>query len=266
MTSKRCVLESLRLSVSELHLVTRLMAAVAPDSLSKIAIQVERQPSSQDLSEFFSALQQPGGSSALSHIVIEPLFSKTWPMRLDIANPPHVLDLHTTKLLFNFTHLSILRLYNPIQRVTNSLVSEMVSAWPRLRRLRLADDHNESSIDMDGLITFAQCKYLEALYIVFDASTLDTFLDRRPGYGHTCPTLKTLGVGHSPIRNPQAVAAVISDIFPNAYVHASPFSRSEPREPNEYCKLWEDVQRYVQWFTAIRKQERASIPDTVGRA
>lgn len=187
---------------------------------------------------------------------------------VDPQHPQQFLERETIETLLQFSRISHLKLdfFLSTERVTIMLINEMISSWPGLRELDLATAYNtysSSAIDTEGLCAFTRCRYLESLAIPIDASRLDEFVFRnRPGNGIRCLTLKSLYVGQSAIRNPRAVAAVISDIFPNLLPRGlgSGARVVRPRAADhtltEQEDLWSECRTHLYWFAEIRKQER----------
>jgi hypothetical protein len=79
----------------------------------------------------------------------------------------------------------------------------------------------------------------------------------RPGNGICHETLTTLCVGYSPITNPQAVASVLSDVFPNlSSIDAWEGYGNEDQEHVDMCSSWVKMQELYASFVGICKQER----------
>lgn len=185
---------------------------------------------------------------------------------IDLQHPQHFLERQTIESLLKFSSISHLKLdvFLSTERVTNALINEMVSSWPLLRDLDLAiayNTHLGSVIDIEGLCAFSQCRHLESLAVQIDVSSLDdSVLHTRTGSSMRCPTLKSLRPGCSAIRNPRAVAAVISEIFPNLPPGNLGFDAGIDRTviPDyiERKKLWSECRTHLKWFATIRKQER----------
>lgn len=152
-----------------------------------------------------------------------------------------------------------------MKRITNSVISEMVSAWPHLRYLDLAQEYNiylDSGVDIAGFCEFSRCRHLKTLAININASRLDELaLSTLPGRASICKTMWYLDLGRSPIRDPRAVAAVIFDIFPRLHPWCVNTDNFCPNIPHDFQQqqIWIEFQAQHKSFYYTKKQkERAS--------
>jgi hypothetical protein len=131
--------------------------------------------------------------------------------------PDHILHPNTLRLLFAFPNLEVLNISTIISfsEVDNTLIEDMASAWPHLKSLELRyffASRRTTRVTIDGLLPLASCSSLRALAFNLDPTIRDTSIPLRPGVRNEA--LFYLGVGHSPITDPCAVASFLSEVFP----------------------------------------------------
>jgi hypothetical protein len=141
------------------------------------------------------------------------------------------------------------------EAINNSLMEAMALAWPYLRQISLRPHvRGHSSIDLGGLLHLAQhCPALESVTLGFDVSLPTDLMGpgKRPGAGIRNESMTCLWVDHSRVTNPPAVAAFLSDVFPNLTLdHGWHLpgelgwdSSDDEDDPNliEMCKRWKEL-------------------------
>ncbi|EMD37527.1 hypothetical protein CERSUDRAFT_94535 [Gelatoporia subvermispora B] len=171
------------------------------------------------------------------------------------------LPFEVMKPLLAFQHLEHLSLHFEVPiKVGDEKLEEYAKAWPRLQSLKLRlspfRGHGfllpspEGEMTLRCLISFARyCRYLQSLHIKLDARVFTTIPSERPGAGHSCNNLRKLDLDYSNIDDPVAVAAFLSDIFPEL--------RKVETEARSFYKVkWDEVSRLLQILGPVRAQER----------
>ncbi|KZP17560.1 hypothetical protein FIBSPDRAFT_24587 [Athelia psychrophila] len=172
-----------------------------------------------------------------------------------------------------------------LETVDNTLLKCMADAWPMLEELCISyesdDDDDDldhdgralqptTQITVDGLRALAACPNLTKFEVAFNArlGTLSTTMQSLPQAMGTCNiSLRYLAVGNSTISNARALAAVLSEMFPNLesirthWLHSDPFYE----QPDEQSALWRECSVSYHWFVAVRKQERESFERTCSK-
>ena len=133
-------------------------------------------------------------------------------------------------------------------------VIRIAKAWPRLKTFMIDSSPNPSKprSTLHALATLAMhCPELEFLVISIDATIVIDYEDKgQPGKGRFDSRLRKLNVGHSPIDDPDRVAAFIADIFPNVTKMSV---ACESHAVNK--QKWKEVERMLPVLAASRRQE-----------
>ena len=138
-----------------------------------------------------------------------------WPL-LD----PVTFDEDALAPLLMLPHLTHLELELGCQFVLNNAACHMMAdAWQDIQVLELGPhpEQKTTQVTLDALVSFAMlCPRLQRLSICLNADVrrLRSSPGCRPGLGCEQTALKALFVGKSPIDDPVAVAAYLSDLFP----------------------------------------------------
>jgi hypothetical protein len=146
----------------------------------------------------------------------------------------------------------------------------MADAWPRLRSLDICyfreyDVHTK--VTVFGLLPLSNCAYLKSLTINLDSTIPDIQTFRKADGTFYNGSLSYLAVGYSPIEDPEAVAAFLSNVFPNltnidAWDLDGGFDRD--LEEGSAGQLWERVQNSYLMLVNVRRQERGFAPRAQG--
>jgi len=184
----------------------------------------------------------------------------------EVILPSYSLEPQTLSPLLlcpNLEKVSLSILYGQ-EAIDNSLMKAMALAWPRLRSFHISSVHRasewHSSVSLEGLIHFARhCPALGSVSYQFDASLPTTSM--HSGDGIRNESLTRLCVGYSHITDPPAVAALLSDVFPNMRLdlRSGALDRDidsddeDDTESAENYKHWKEVDQMLE----IRKQQRS---------
>ena len=157
--------------------------------------------------------------------------------------------------------------------VDDPLVQDMSMAWPKLVSLTVGEycDVRDAPhlVSLSSLAFFAhRCKHLEALTLPVNTNVPLPPLSQVPSipfaFGLSDSPLKTLEVGYSTISNPAAVAAYLSDLFPDLACISNEWRdifRFLDNESEEQFRRWEEVERLIPTFVDVRFQERKAYQD-----
>jgi hypothetical protein len=225
-------------------------------NVESLSIDVSIIPPPQELYTFLTTVRQSSFRDKLTTVLLQESEAA------DEDVPSHSLDAHTLSPLFQCHNLEVIwvSIRYGQEGIDNSLMKDMALAWPRLRKISLFSFYHtsrwQSNVNLEGLIHLAQyCPALESVSHEFDVS-LPTTWDH-PGNGIRNESLTYLNVDRSRITDPLAVAALLSDVFPNLKLkhrwHFSGAPGSDGDDPAfvEMCKCWEQVDKHLE----IRKQE-----------
>jgi hypothetical protein len=190
--------------------------------------------------------------------------SPTWGIGHDDVIHADVLEPHTFHPLFTARNLEIVVIDVAVsfEKVDNSLIQAMASAWPRLRQLILRSSATlrpPSKVTIEGLLPLAGCGRLESVAMILDGKAPDTTSTQRPDNGASNLSLSILEVGHSLIDDPHAAASFLSDVFPRLIIIAWPsFNGTEEDDPEgwEMSIRWDEAVGLYHSFVDIRTQER----------
>ncbi|KAH9929299.1 hypothetical protein B0H21DRAFT_886000 [Amylocystis lapponica] len=108
-----------------------------------------------------------------------------------------------------------------------------------------------SSITLEGLVHLVRhCPRLSILVLALDASVIPDS-DQRPGGGFVNDRITTIWVRDSPLKDPIAVAAFLSDLFPNLTM----ISTTASDDAGNIDK-WKTVENALGTLAMVRQQER----------
>ncbi len=132
-------------------------------------------------------------------------------------------------------------------------VACIAKAWSQLRMFAMRPKKPvPTRLTSHVLIPFAKhCLELEELSLTINAATPDNY-EEKLGDGMCNRKLWKLGVNDSSIDNPGRVAAFISDIFPEVRKIVVSIPDGDPEGKK---RKWEEVERLIPVFAAVRKQE-----------
>ncbi|KAH9856790.1 hypothetical protein C2E23DRAFT_749878 [Lenzites betulinus] len=163
--------------------------------------------------------------------------------------------------------------------INNIALHVMAAAWPAIHRLQLGPEWSADAAPpratLAGLIPFAHgCPQLRSLSVALNTDTKhisSSYEYLRPGRGFEQRRLTSLNVGWSPITDPAAVAAFLSDLFPKLWniECAFPFEEDAWEEGVEAAgraQILADAQHRENWslvsdtylpqFVEVRRCER----------
>lgn len=140
----------------------------------------------------------------------------------------------------------------------------LASSWPNLYSFSLNDItgwRTNAGITQIGLLDMIElCPNLQTLCIALKTDAFKEVPADRPGEGIENTSLQMLGLADSAIesRESVAVAAFLSDIFPNLTNIAAWDSVAMMRRPNAaiYVDRWTQVCEMVKGINKVRQQER----------
>ncbi|KAJ7791125.1 hypothetical protein B0H14DRAFT_2625375 [Mycena olivaceomarginata] len=161
----------------------------------------------------------------------------------DVPFPPETI--HPLLALCNLTRLHI-ALLRPIA-VDDELLKTMAASWPRLQVLKLVHPKGVAAapqLTLRGLIPLANCPELVRCALIVNAKTLPEDAFERPP-GRHASRVWLIDVAHSPVTERFRVAAFLSDLFPE--LRRVEYTRYD---------AWHDVEKTLQTYSAVRKQER----------
>jgi hypothetical protein len=126
-------------------------------------------------------------------------------------------------------------------------VQSMAMAWPKIQRLHLGGEPlGHPCVTLSGLTPFAEhCKALRNLTISVDATIIPIL---KPGPKTSSGSLIEFHAFHSPIAQPEQVAAFLSDLFPNlSYIDnfEMHYGFDEHMIFEDEDKMWEEVDELV---------------------
>jgi hypothetical protein len=233
-------------------------------SLQTFKSVVLKSPTPDHFDRLFSALHR-SSSAALREISLYADFSDPR------QSMPHPINPDSISLLFPFHNLEVLSIETPtsFKYIDDSLISDIADAWPRLRALRFCDlqEHDEhTKVTVFGLLPLSNCAYLKSLTISLDSTIPDTQTFRKADGTFYNGSLSHLAVGNSPIEDPEAVAAFLSNVFPNltsidAWVNVDFGPHLEEESAGQ---LWKRVWNSYLMLVNIRRQERGFTPRAQG--
>jgi hypothetical protein len=237
-----------------------LQVISSSSNLNSLAIDTSIIPRPEELCTFLTGVSQSGLRDTLTTVILRD------DEEVDEEAPPaYFLDALTLSPLLQFPNLEKISIgihygYGPIN---NSLMNDMAFAWPNLREIILDSPYARSwhcSVDLEGLVHLAQhCHALELVSLSFNVSLPTP--SAQFGYGIRYESLTRLDVDHSHIKDPPAVATLLSDVFPNLTLDhgwkpsEASWDDSEDESEPEFiamCQSWAEVDRLLE----IRKHKR----------
>lgn len=195
----------------------------SPRLLKKLAVSIDFQPTMPVLRQFCATLPKYCPLHLLHSIELSLQRDH------DGDSEPHQLDPQVIEPLFKFSSLRIfiLSLSLSLEQVDNAVLKGMVDAWPRLEELCINYDSDDSDrrreaqptqITVHGLRALAGWPNLTTVQLAFDGriDTPGSAVKSIPKAMGACNiSLRHLAVGNSTISDTRALAAVLSDMFPN---------------------------------------------------
>lgn len=257
---------------SSFALPSVMLQAVSSSHLSSITVTVyECSVASSAVKDMFTLMAGRKGKSRLRSVEVEVIIhGPDDAMTFDTMEPLLALSKLTSVIVKGFHRYAI----------DDLALLAMAASWPRIRRLELGPetlaDAPKALATLTGLVAFAQnCPDLRSLGLGLNTDTRrisEIFHTFRPGLGMEQRRLIMLKVGRSPIEDPVAVAAFLSDLFPKLCNIENDFAFEEDAwedfEGTEdereriladavHRSRWGEVDwEYLPRFVQIRKQER----------
>ncbi len=179
-------------------------------------------------------------------------------------------------------HLGHLLVFTGLQRLEltmacryafdDNFYHNVATAFPHLSTLTIADDDrcpHDSLPLMTALVPFALHPSLSSLSVPFNGTqevSLDDIRNALPPGSRPSP-VQSLGVGSSPLTDPQLVAAYLARLFPGTGCQRSlDFAVSdETDEGDERYERWTKVRQLLTYFRMIREDERNIAAQRLGR-
>ncbi|KAG1728151.1 uncharacterized protein EDB91DRAFT_1339311 [Suillus paluster] len=186
---------------------------------------------------------------------------------LSYGSPP---TFHTLTLL-DFMPLSFFESLGRIDidvnhgiHLSDDDLRSLISSWPHLYSFSLNDNTGwrvKSGITQIGLLAMLEfCPNLQKLCIALNTDAFTEVPSDRPGEGFENIAVQTLGLADSliDVRATVAVAAFLSDIFPNLTTIVAWDSVPMSRRLNAgiYAERWTHVSEQVRGMNRVREQER----------
>ena len=217
-------------------------------SLNLVSLEV---PTPDHFDRLFSALRRSSSAAALRTITLFPDVQDSGYEKTHAVNP------NSISLLFPFQNLEDLLIgtATSFKHIDNALIKDMANAWPRLKYLRLYHfpDSELTKVTVFGLLPLANCAYLESLEITLDSAIPDT--GKADGTFHD-GSLSCLAVGKSAIKDPEAVAAFLSNVLPNLMdIEAWGNENGYAPEEGTDAELWQQVWKNYLMLVKVRRQE-----------
>lgn len=220
-------------------------------------------PPSQELYAFLMVVHQSSSRDTLTTVSLRDN------KEVDrYAQPSHFLEMHTLLPLLQCPNMQDLSVYIKYgyAAIGNSFLQDMALAWPCLRSITLyPHERSYSCINLEGLLHLARhCRALESVNIGFDVSLpinpTDPEQQKMARSGICNESMTRLWVARSHVTDPPAVAAFVSDVFPNAKLnhdwHISDYSDASDDDEDpffiEMCKRWEEVDNLLAERTRTR--------------
>ena len=160
----------------------------------------------------------------------------------------HGLDVGMLRNLFVFRDLEVFT-FNLVMNygaIDDNFIGDLVTHWPALRALSLVPTGRTPcpmvSLSLEGLIHFTKSRNLIYLNVLFDGSNI--WSQHPLANGLSCPSLRHLDVHASSfnIRDLDAVASLIADIFPSLTDGIKSLEPSIEEEASaERAMLWSSV-------------------------
>ncbi|PIL35649.1 hypothetical protein GSI_02379 [Ganoderma sinense ZZ0214-1] len=269
-------LKNMSLEHRSLSLFTLLLKLVSSPDLDEVMLSIPETSdatcTSEDVSELLVELSL---HTALTRITVS----------VDSSSPvtgPR-FDSTTFTPLLALPGLCILDIdiAHPVD-IDDELIASMAATWSDLTQLSLgvARPHSHTDISaflatrtptLFGLVPFALfCPHLEWLGLPLDTNLwsdpyAQNRLERRPGCGARLSQMTALDVGLSVVYDPVAVAAFLSDLFPELNGAWTAWQEVKDEEmsadllilgrPRDLAAKWSQVADLVIQFAAVREQE-----------
>jgi hypothetical protein len=217
--------------------INAFIKAVQP-SPSHLRVTMSHASSPEDLEEFFSILSNKWRDKSLQIL------------RLKSSLPGASIDIDTIKPLLRFSKLRELHLLtgNPI-RLSDEEFAAMGSSWPSLEVINLNDGYAQtadpSMITLRGLILLVnKCPLLRSAYLAININVLEG-IEERPASMIGENDLQYLVLANTIVKNPRAVAFIISLVFPKVKKVVACGWRSDEVH-------FDKVNKYLEIFRLVR--------------
>ncbi len=238
------VLKHLAMVRCEMDSCLQVLKCMSSTPLHSINLSITGAPQEPQWAGLINGIQNGISHDTLTAIVISSVTGRR----------PLALSFQTISPLLRFQHIHVFGVYGYwTLDVGDDDVACIVKAWSKLRKFTISPKKPvPTRLTSHALIPFAKhCPELEELSLTINADVLDNY-EEKLGNGMCNRRLRELGVNDSPIDSPGRIAAFISDMFPEV----SKIVVSELNEdPEGKKRKWEEVERLIPVFAAVRKQE-----------
>jgi hypothetical protein len=237
------VLKHLRMIGCNLDSCMHVLKCMSSTPLVSIDLYIIRAPQEAQWAGLINGLQ-----NGVLHHTLESLVISS-----DFGRRPVTLSFQMISPLLRFQHIHSFEVdgYCTLE-VSDDDVACIAKAWSQLQTFTIKPTRPvPTRLTSHALISFAKhCPELESLSLTINAAPVDNY-EEKLGDG-MCRRLRELHVNDSPVDNPARIAAFISDIFPEV----RKIIVSVPNEdPEGKKRKWEEVERLIPIFAAVRKQE-----------
>ncbi|KAG9309649.1 hypothetical protein JVU11DRAFT_10313 [Chiua virens] len=254
------VLQEVLLSAPTMSHSLRFLDFIQSTSVDTINLNVDDETCAADYKAIFTQWASNPSYHNLSAIDISEM--QVWRDYDD----KHIIDIATLRPLFQLKYLTSLKLETLCTfDLDNAAIKEIAQAWPLLETLDLSIRECgwelPSKVTLSGLVPLLQnCPNLALLGVVVDATVLPAASSTTlPGYGVQNTSLESLWLADSKITRPALVASFLSAVAPNLeqLVSWNTPLLSGREGKDKYLKRWKEVEKLVQHFAQVRRQERA---------
>lgn len=247
-------MEELCITSISMKACTSLMGIMAMSPLSTLDVTIIEIaiPQSSNFAKFIRVISTHGSLTTLR-----------FKHRSGMVARSLVVNEHTLTPLLLLNNLVYVHINVAAIGFGNRMVRKMANAWPKLVSLDLCEGGwaGESQITLAGLLPLIKLPALRELSIPINASVVDYTLGALP-VDTPSTNLLQLRLHDSIIEDPFAVAAFLSDLFPNLItinawetdVIASIAISQEAKQ--QYAARWKEVARLVPLLVKVRRQER----------
>jgi len=255
-------IDSLTLTATSLATLTSLLEPmqITPSQVSSTA---EKEPTVDSIQLFFLVLVNVCSSERLSQVSLYVNCHST-------ALPqPEEITLSTFQCLLALPSITSFKLDVPCAILLDDAgLTTLAKHWPNLTELLINQDRGWgplNHITHQGLLNLlSHCSDISRFSLCVDFSDIDVSNSRlsgsRPSNGVTNERCNVADFVTSTITNPVAIAAFLSDIFPNlvrvneAWGDDPTMSEEGTEDIEVYQQRWEEVEGLVPAFAAVRRQ------------
>ncbi|KAF7982681.1 hypothetical protein HWV62_27166 [Athelia sp. TMB] len=246
-------LETAHLFAQSMDTVTVYMRRIQAPLIRDIHIHVAVQPPMTALKQFSDVLLKQCPQDILESVELS--LSDIYSGDQGALDPRAVSPLLKFKGMRNF----ILSLNFSLERLDNAFFQEMAHSWPQLQRLSITYLNNHgplpTSITLDGLHALSACPRLTTIALAMDAR-----IGTLPLVEKACSNiLRSLDFGYSKISNSYALAALLSEMFPNLGTIRSGwtgFHEYFVDDADTERKLWAECEAVYPWFIQLQERQR----------